>query len=91
MTNKSKNNRISEQTFEILEKESFNQHSVEQSSDDLDKLYFFFMNSDIPSDNERGMATYSFFAIKKLLQSLKEKTDPSNLSKVNVDVTFYAG
>jgi hypothetical protein len=84
-------NKISKQTFEILEQQSFPNHPIKESSDDLDSMYFSFMKSENPSDFERTSATYAYFSIKKLLQSVKDQTDPSNLSAVSVDISFYAG
>ena len=85
-----KSSKISKQTFTILEEETFKNFSLEETQESLDKMFFEFMNLEEASDSERTGCTYGYFCIKKLLQSLKEKTDPSNISLVEVNVGFYA-
>lgn len=87
---KNTSNKISSKTFEILKYETFVNHTIEDCGDDLDRLYFAFMQSENPSDFERTSVTYAYFSIKKLLQSVKDKVDRGAINSVNVDISFFA-
>lgn len=86
----SKSSKISAQSFSILEEQTFKNISLLEVQEGLDNMFFTFVNIDDQSDNERSVAMYTYFSIKKLLQALKEKTDPDNVSMVEVNLGIYA-
>lgn len=71
-----------------LASEIFNVHTLQESSDDLDKMFFEFTNNLYIDEKERSIATVSYFHIKKLMQCLLEKKKASDVQYVSVKFIY---
>jgi hypothetical protein len=78
MTNKSTSTIY--ENLDQLVSEIFQFQTLEQTGEDLDKLYFEFVNNENPDTNEKNAATVSYFHLKKLLQCLIERKPASSVN-----------
>jgi hypothetical protein len=72
--------KISNENLDQLISEIFQFQTLEQTGEDLDKLYFEFVNNENPDTNEKNAATVSYFHLKKLLQCLIERKPASSVN-----------